>query len=82
MDECQHSFEMLIDAFVHAEQGTMQPQLIAAEKIRNLVKNQNLPTGTDYPLLPFSELSKIITPKCNHRRFKKEVPRQACISMR
>jgi hypothetical protein len=62
MDECQHSFEILIDAFVHSEQGTMQPQLITAEKIRNLVKNQNLPTGTDYPLLPFSELSKIITP--------------------
>jgi hypothetical protein len=27
-----------------------------------LVKNENLPYGTDYPLLPFSELSKIITP--------------------
>jgi hypothetical protein len=62
MDECQHSFEILIEAFVHAEQGTLQPQLITAEKIRNFVKNQNLPYGTDYPLLPFSELSKIITP--------------------
>jgi hypothetical protein len=65
MDECQHSFEILIDAFVHAEQGTMQSQLIIAEKIRNLVKNQsnqNLPNGADYPLLPFSGLSKIITP--------------------
>jgi hypothetical protein len=62
MDECQHSFEILIDAFIHAEQGTMQPQLITAEKIRNLVKNQNLPSGTDYPLLPLSELSRIITP--------------------
>jgi hypothetical protein len=26
MDECQHSFEILIDALVHAEQGTIQPQ--------------------------------------------------------
>jgi hypothetical protein len=33
MDECQHSFEILIDAFIHGEQGTMQPQLITAEKI-------------------------------------------------
>jgi hypothetical protein len=62
MDECQHSFEILIDGFVHAEQGTIQPQLITAEKIKNIIINQKLPTGTDYPTLPFSELSKIITP--------------------
>jgi hypothetical protein len=31
--ESQHSFEILIDAFIHAEQGTLQPQLITAEKI-------------------------------------------------
>jgi methyl-accepting chemotaxis protein len=27
IDECQHSFEIIIDAFIHAEQGTLQPQL-------------------------------------------------------
>jgi hypothetical protein len=32
IDESQHSFEILIDAFVHAEQGTLQPQLITAKK--------------------------------------------------
>jgi hypothetical protein len=62
VEECQHSFEILIDAFVHAEQGTIQPQLITTEKIRSLIMNQKLPTGTDYLTLPFSELSKIITP--------------------
>jgi hypothetical protein len=62
LDECRHSFEILIDAFVHAEQGTIQPQLITAEKIKSVIMNQKLPTGTDYPTLPFSELSKIITP--------------------
>jgi hypothetical protein len=62
IDECQHSFEILIDAFVHAEQGSLQPQLITAEKIKNLVTTQKLPSGTDYPNFPFPDLSKIITP--------------------
>jgi hypothetical protein len=61
-DECQHSFEILIDAFVHAEQGTLQPQLITAEKIRNFIMTHKLPSGTDYPNFPFPELSKIIKP--------------------
>jgi hypothetical protein len=63
IDECQHSFETLIEAFVHAEQGTLQPQFITAEKIRNLIATQRLPSGLDYPNFPFPELSKIITPK-------------------
>jgi hypothetical protein len=62
VDESQHSFETLIDAFVHAEQGTLQPQLITAEKIRNLLGKQKLPSGLDYPNFPFPELQKIITP--------------------
>jgi hypothetical protein len=52
----------LIDAFVHAEQGTLQPQLITAEKIKHFLGNQKLPNGLDYPILPFHELQKIITP--------------------
>jgi hypothetical protein len=39
VDESQHSFEILIDAFVHAEQGTLQPQLITAEKIKEFLRN-------------------------------------------
>jgi hypothetical protein len=34
VDESQYSFEILIDAFVHAEQGTLQSQLITAEEIK------------------------------------------------
>jgi hypothetical protein len=48
--------------FIHAEQGTLQPQLITTEKIKNLLGNQKLPNGLDYPNLPFPELQKIITP--------------------
>jgi methyl-accepting chemotaxis protein len=62
VDESQHSFETLIDAFVHAAQGTLQPQLITSEKIRSLLKTQKLPNGLDYPNFPFSELQRIITP--------------------
>jgi hypothetical protein len=62
VDESQHSFETLIDASVHAEQGTLQPRLITAEKIKNLLGNQKLPSGLDYPNFPFPELQKIITP--------------------
>jgi hypothetical protein len=35
IDKSQHSFDILIVAFVHAEQGTLQPQLITTEKIKN-----------------------------------------------
>jgi hypothetical protein len=34
VDKSQHSFEILTDAFIHTEQGTLQPQLISAEKIK------------------------------------------------
>jgi hypothetical protein len=56
IDESQHSFEILIDAFIHAEQGTLQPQLITAEKIKNLLGKEKLPSGLDYPNFPFPEL--------------------------
>jgi hypothetical protein len=62
IDESQHSFEVMLDAFVHAEQGSLQPELITAEKIRKLLKEQKLPQGLDYPNFPFSELQRIITP--------------------
>jgi hypothetical protein len=70
LDECQHSFEILLDALVHAEQGTLQPQLITAAKIRELIKEQTLPSGTDYPNFPLSELSKIIIPNIySHKQY-------------
>jgi hypothetical protein len=62
IDESQHSFEILIDAFIHAEQGTLQPQLITAEKIKSLLDHLQLPNGLDYPNLSFPELQKLITP--------------------
>jgi hypothetical protein len=70
IDESQHSFEILVDAFIHAEQGVIQPQLITIEKIKNLLRTQRLPNGLDYPNLPFSDLQKIITPHTYaHKQF-------------
>jgi hypothetical protein len=63
VDESQHSFEILIDAFIHAEQGSLQPQLMTAEKIKTFLGTQKLPSGLDYPNFPFPELQKIVTPK-------------------
>jgi hypothetical protein len=56
IDESQHSFEILIDAFVHAEQGILQPQLITYEEIRSLLETQKMPLGLGYPNFPFHEL--------------------------
>jgi hypothetical protein len=63
VEECQHTFEVLIFAFVHAGQGILQPQLMPTKKIRNYIKTQKLPSGTDYPNFPFPEMLKIRTPK-------------------
>ena len=62
LDESQHSFEILIDAFVHAEQGTLQPQLVTVEKIKSIMEAQKLPNGLDFPNFPFYELQKLIVP--------------------
>jgi hypothetical protein len=57
--------QTFIEAFVYADQGTLQPQLmhVTVEKIRNLIATQEVPSGLDYPKFLFPELSKIITPK-------------------
>ena len=62
LEECQHSFEILIDAFVHAKQGTLQPQLITIEKIKNIIDAQKLPAGLDFPDFPLFDLQKLIVP--------------------
>jgi hypothetical protein len=62
MEESQHSFELLLDAFVHAEQGSLQPQLLTLRTVRGIVSRQALPQGLDFPNFPISELSRLIVP--------------------
>ena len=62
LDECQHTFEILLDAFLHAQDGIIQPQLITIAKIKDMMQGESLPDGLDFPsFLPF-ELSRLITP--------------------
>jgi hypothetical protein len=68
--ECQHGYEILVDALIHVEQGTFQPQFVTAEKIKTVVTAQKLPAGVDYPSFPFSELQHIIVPHVySHNQF-------------
>ena len=62
LDECQHAFEILVDAFLHAQDGVVQPQLITIAKVKDMMKSESLPDGLDFPSFPSLELSKLITP--------------------
>jgi hypothetical protein len=62
INECQHSFEILVDAFLHAQDGIIQPQLITVAKIKDMMKELPLPDGLDIPSFPSLEFSRLITP--------------------
>jgi hypothetical protein len=50
ISECQHTFEILVDAFLHAQDGIIQPQLITIAKVREMMKELTLPAGLDVSL--------------------------------
>jgi hypothetical protein len=52
----------LIDAFLHAQNGIMQPQLVTITKIKDMMKDELLPEGLEFPGFSSSELSRLITP--------------------
>jgi hypothetical protein len=62
LDECQHTFEFLVDGFLHSQDGVIQPQLITVTKIKDMMKSELLPDGLDFPSFPSIELSRLITP--------------------
>jgi hypothetical protein len=47
--ECQHGYEILLDALIYVVQGTFLPQFVTAEKMKTVVTAQTLPAGVDYP---------------------------------
>ena len=49
--ECQHTYEILVDAFLHTQDGVIQPQLITIAKIKETMK-ESLPDGLDFPSFP------------------------------
>jgi uncharacterized UPF0160 family protein len=52
ISECQHAFEILVDAFLHAQDCIIQAQLITIAKIRDMMKEITLPDGLDLPSFP------------------------------
>jgi hypothetical protein len=48
IEECQHPLEILVDAFLHTQDGVMQPQLITIDKIRDIMRKESLPCGLDF----------------------------------
>jgi hypothetical protein len=62
LDECQHTFEILVDAFIHAQGGVIQPQLITIAMVKDMMRSQSLSIGLEFPSFPSLELSRLITP--------------------
>src|SRR5215469_3338428 len=62
LDECQHTFEILIDAFLHAQDGVIQPKLISMSKVKDMMRAGPLRDGLEFPPFSSLELSRIITP--------------------
>ena len=61
-NECQHTFEILVDAFLHAQDRVIQPQLITIDKVKDMIRKESLPDGLDFPSFPSLKLSRLITP--------------------
>jgi hypothetical protein len=50
INECQHTFEILVDAFLLAQDSIIQPQLIAISVVKDMMKELSLPLGLDLSL--------------------------------
>ena len=61
IEECQHTFEILVDAFLHAQDGVIQPHLITISKIKDMMRRESLPDGLDFPSFPSLQLSRLST---------------------
>ncbi|PSN40805.1 hypothetical protein C0J52_21980, partial [Blattella germanica] len=62
IEECQTSFELILNAFIHAQVGVIQPQVITAQKLKAILSKSRLPSDVEYPSFPTAELNKIMTP--------------------
>lgn len=62
IEECQHTFDLLIDVYLHAQDGILQPQIITIQKIRAVLMQQTMPELTIFPPFTSSELISLIKP--------------------
>jgi hypothetical protein len=62
IEECQHTFDLLIDVYLHAQDGILQPQIITIQKIREVLTQQAMPESTMFPPFSSAELISLIKP--------------------
>ena len=62
MNECQETFEILVDVFLHSQDGIIQPQLISIAQVKDMMKELSLPDGLELPPTSSLEFSFLITP--------------------
>jgi hypothetical protein len=55
-------FEIIVDAFIHAQDGVIQPQLITIAKVKDMMRGESLSSGLEFPPFPSLELSRLIIP--------------------
>jgi hypothetical protein len=60
--ECQHIFDLLIDVYLHAQDGILQPQIITIQKIKEVLKQQAMPESIMFPPFPSAELISLNNP--------------------
>jgi hypothetical protein len=62
IEECQHTFDLLIDVYLHAQNGVLQPQIITIQKIREVLTQEAMPESTMFPPFSSAELISLIKP--------------------
>jgi hypothetical protein len=63
IEECQHTFDLLIDVYLHAQNGVLQPQIVTIQKIREVLLSQEaMPESTMFPPFSSAELISLMKP--------------------
>jgi hypothetical protein len=59
-EECQHTFDLLIEVYLHAQKGVLQPQIITVQKIKEVLIKEVMPESTMFPPCSSAELISLI----------------------
>ncbi|PNF43411.1 hypothetical protein B7P43_G13447 [Cryptotermes secundus] len=62
IEECQRTFDLLIDVYLHAQNGVLQPQIITIQKIKEVLTQETMPESTMFPPFSSAELISLIRP--------------------
>jgi hypothetical protein len=62
IEECQRTFDLLIEVYLHAQKGVLQLQIITIQKIREVLTQEAMPESTMFPPFSPAELISLIKP--------------------